>query len=134
VVGLERDPSALAVARQNEPHVDPPRAVDWLVGDATRPPLCPPAPTTVLSNPPFGARAGNEGADRAFLESAAALGSVSYTIHNAGSQAFVESFAADNGGEVTHAFAAAFEVGRLYDHHDRERAELDVEVFRTVWD
>ena len=134
VLGLERDPDALAVARENERTVDPPRSVDWLLGDATRPPLCPDGPTTVLTNPPFGARTGSEGADRAFLEQAAALGSVSYTIHNAGSQEFVEAFAADNGGEVTHAFAAEFEVGKLYDHHERDRAELDVEVFRTVWD
>jgi putative methylase len=134
VLGLERDPSALAVARENERTVDSARKVDWLLGDATRPPICPAGPTTVLTNPPFGARSGNEGADRAFLESAATLGRVSYSIHNTGSQSFVESFAADNGGEVTHAFRATFEIDRLYDHHDRERAEIDVEVFRTVWD
>lgn len=133
VLGIERDPSALAVARDNERTVDPPRQVDWLLGDATRPPLCPDEPTTVLTNPPFGARSGNEGADRAFLESAAALGTVSYSIHNAGSQSFVESFAADNGGQVTHAFRAEFEVDRLYDHHERETAEIAVDVFRIDW-
>ncbi len=133
VLGLERDPSALAVARENERTFDPPRAVDWLLGDAARPPLCPDGPTTVLTNPPFGARTGSEGADRAFLEQAAALGSVSYSIHNAGSQEFVEAFAADNGGEVTHAFRAEFEVDRLYDHHERDRTEIAVEVFRIEW-
>ena len=134
VLGLERDPSALAVARENEQTVDPPRSVEWLLGDATRPPLCPETATTVLMNPPFGARQGSGGADRAFLETAASLATVSYSIHNAGSQGFVESFAADNGGEVTHAFAAEFEVGRLYDHHEQERADLDVEVYRVAWD
>lgn len=133
VIGLERDPSALAVARENEGRVDPLRPVDWVLGDATRPPLCLDQPTTVLMNPPFGARHGSGGADRAFLETAATIGTVSYSIHNDGSQAFVESFAADNGGEVTHAFAAEFDVERLYDHHSQERAELEVEVFRIVW-
>jgi len=134
VLGLERDPTALAVARENEGIVDPLRPVDWLLGDATRPPLCPETGTTVLMNPPFGARQGSGGADRAFLETAAKLATVSYSVHNAGSQAFVESFAADNGGEVTHAFAAEFEVERLYDHHEQERADLEVEVFRIDWE
>ena len=133
VVGLERDPEALAVARENERSVDPPRSVDWLLGDATRPPISPHSPTTVLMNPPFGAQSGSKGADRAFLRSAAALSTVSYSVHNAGSQSFVEAFAGDEGGEVTHAFRAAFEVGHLYDHHEHERTEIDVEVFRIEW-
>jgi putative methylase len=87
-----------------------------------------------VANPPFGAQSGNEGTDRAFLRTAATLADVSYSIHNAGSQAFVESFAADEGGEVTHAFAAEFEVPRLYEHHDHDRAEIEVEVFRIEWD
>lgn len=133
VLGLERDPSALAVARENERTVDPPRAVDWLHGDATRPPLCPDGPVTTLMNPPFGAQTGSEGADRAFLETAASLSTVSYSVHNAGSQQFVEAFAADGGGEVTHAFRAEFELSRLYEHQEQDRTEIDVEVFRILW-
>jgi putative methylase len=139
VVGLERDPAALAVARENERLVDPPVDVDWLLGDATRPPLCldkretEHPPVTALLNPPFGAQTGHEGADRAFLETAASLADVSYSIHNTGSQSFVESFAADNAGTVTHAFRATFEMDRLYDHHSRDRTEIDVEVFRVEW-
>lgn len=133
VLGLELDPDALAVARGNEQTVAPPRSVDWLLGDATRPPLDTTTETTVLMNPPFGARSGNEGADRAFLAATADLATVSYSIHNAGSQSFVESFAADHAGEVTHAFRADFDVPRIYDHHEQERAEIDVEVFRICW-
>jgi putative methylase len=133
VLALERDADALVVARENERTVAPETPVEWLRGDATRPPLRPDSVSTVLTNPPFGARSGNEGADRAFLRTAATVADVSYSIHNAGSQAFVESFATDEGGEVTHAFAAEFEVPRLYDHHERDRAEIDVEVFRIAW-
>ncbi|MBP1985657.1 METTL5 family protein [Halolamina salifodinae] len=134
VLGLERDADALATARENERAVEPETPVDWVRGDATRAPLPEDSVSTVVTNPPFGARTGNEGADRAFLETAASVSSVSYSIHNAGSQSFVESFAADEGGEVTHAFAAAFEVPRLYEHHEREREEIDVELFRIAWD
>jgi len=35
VIAIERDPEALAVARENEERVDPGVAVDWLLGDAT---------------------------------------------------------------------------------------------------
>jgi len=133
VLALERDADALAVARENEHTVAPETPVDWLRGDATRPPFPDDAVSTVVMNPPFGAQSGSEGADRAFLETAAAVASVSYSVHNAGSQAFVEAFAADEGGTVTHAFAAEFAVQRLYEHHERDREEISVELFRIEW-
>lgn len=133
VIGLEVDAGALAVARANEGRFEPAVPVDWIRGDATRPPLAPVGDVTVLSNPPFGAQDGSEGADRAFLATAATLADVSYTIHNAGSRAFVESFVADAGGEVTHAFEATFAVDRQFDFHTEERRELPVEVYRIAW-
>ncbi len=107
-------------------------SVDWVRGDATRPPLCLDG-ATVLMNPPFGAQDGNEHADRDFLAAAADLARVSYSVHNAGSREFVESFAADNGGEVTHAFAAEFDLPRQFAHHTDASRTLDAEVFRVVW-
>jgi len=134
VVGVELDADAIATARENAAGVDlpPGRSPAWVRADATRPPLCL-DDATVLSNPPFGARRGNEHADRAFLASAAELATVSYTVHNAGSRTFVESFAADRGGEVTHAFAAAFDVDRQFEFHTDDRRTLDTEVFRIEW-
>jgi putative methylase len=85
-------------------------------------------------NPPFGAQHGNEHADRAFLATAAGLADVSYSIHNAGSREFVEAFAADNGGEVTHAFEATFDLDRQFDFHEADEKELRTEVYRIVWD
>jgi len=131
VLAVERDPDALAVARENDSRVDPGVGVDWLLGDATRPPLA--SVDTVVMNPPFGAQRGSEHADRAFLAATADLAGVSYSIHNAGSKSFVESFAADEGGEVTHAFAAELDVTRQFEFHTSERERLDVEVFRVEW-
>jgi len=133
VVGVELDDGALSIARENERRVEPPTGVSWVEGDATRPPLCPDAPTTVLMNPPFGAQSGNEHADRAFLGAAAELGDVSYSVHNAGSAGFVESFAADNGGEITHGFAAELELPKAFEFHREESRTLDVEIFRIEW-
>ncbi|MCU4753382.1 METTL5 family protein [Halobacteria archaeon AArc-curdl1] len=92
------------------------------------------APVVVVSNPPFGAQRGNRHADRPFLEEASVLADVSYTIHNAGSQEFVESFATDHGGTVTHAFQAILEVGHRFEFHDDEQADLETEVYRIKWD
>ncbi|QLG62136.1 METTL5 family protein [Halorarum salinum] len=161
VVGVELDPDALAVARANERRVGARTPVHWVHADATRTPLCfddagadanegsdddtngdadadhdsapAPAPVTVLMNPPFGAQSGNEHADRRFLEAVSSFADVSYSLHNAGSEAFVESFAADAGGEVTEAFRATFHLDHRFDHHTDERRELDAEVFRIEW-
>ncbi|MFA9415637.1 METTL5 family protein [Natrinema sp. HArc-T2] len=138
VAAIDVDADALAVARRNERSVvedaseDNGSPIAWLRGDVTRHPFsCTDA--TVLSNPPFGAQRGNRHADRDFLETAREIGAVSYTIHNEGSQSFVESFAADEGGTVTHAFRAAFPLPKQFDFHTEAETTLEAEVFRIEW-
>lgn len=139
VVGIDVDRSALEVARENgsrvldvEGSASSASTLDWLRADVGRHPLaCTDA--TVLSNPPFGAQRGNRHADRAFLETAREIGQVSYTIHNEGSQEFVESFATDNGGTVTHAFRASFALENRFGFHAEDTRELAAEVFRIEW-
>jgi putative methylase len=134
VVGVDVDPAPLSTARANRRRVGTTTAVEWVRGDATRAPLATPPATTVVMNPPFGAQTGNEHADRAFLGTAADLAEVSYSVHNADSREFVEAFAADNAGAVTHAFAAEFELPAAFEFHDEDRRVIDVEVFRIRWD
>jgi len=133
VVGVDLDAGALSTALTNERRVASASPVSWVQGDATRLPICPSEPATVIMNPPFGAQSGNEHADRAFLETAARIAAVSYSVHNAGSESFVESFAADNDGEVTHGFQAAFDLPATFDHHTDDTRTIDVEVFRITW-
>jgi putative methylase len=101
-------------------------------GDATRPPIAP-GGATVVMNPPFGAQAGNRHADRAFLAATAEFADVSYSIHNAGSESFVETFAAGGGGTVTHAFRGELDIDRRFDHHTSHRETITVELFRIEW-
>jgi putative methylase len=122
VIGLDRDPAALATARANERRVDPPTEVDWLLGDGGR-----------LMNPPFGAQRGNEGADRRFLDAARGFADVIYSIHNAGSREFVEAFVADHGGEITHAYELALDVDRQFEFHEEERRTITAECYRSSW-
>ena len=133
VVGVDVDRAALSTARTNRVRVGTTTPIHWVQADATRCPITTTERTTVVMNPPFGAQRGHEHADRAFLATAAAIADVSYSIHNAGSQEFVEAFAADNGGEVTHAFEATFDLERQFDFHSEDRKELTTEVYRIVW-
>mgnify|MGYP000017657284 FL=1 len=134
VFGIELDRDALSTATENERRIAASAPVHWLQGDATRLPLDVPDPVTVVMNPPFGAQDGNRNADRGFLATASRVAAVSYSVHNAGSREFVESFAADNGGEVTHAFAADFAIEAQFDHHTDAAREIDTEVYRIEWD
>ncbi|ADB60683.1 conserved hypothetical protein [Haloterrigena turkmenica DSM 5511] len=145
VVGIDVDPEALSLARTNAARIDEAGSdgpLEWVRGDATRPPLSPDSDdsagdldsdVTVFSNPPFGAQRGNRHADREFLETARSIARVSYTIHNEGSQAFVESYAADAGADVTHAFRAEFPIAKRFDFHTEAEATLEAEVFRIEW-
>lgn len=132
IVGVEQDWSALDIARLNETTIAADTTVDWVQADATRIPLgC--SDATVVMNPPFGAQHGRRGADRDFLDTARAIGVVTYSIHNAGSRDFIEAYAADHGGDVTHAFAAELPVDAQFDFHASDRANIPVEVFRVEW-
>ncbi|WP_416839669.1 METTL5 family protein [Haloferax sp. DFSO52] len=135
VVGVELDAAALQTAADNAKRVGASAPIHWVRGDATRLPLCLSGDhsVTVLMNPPFGAQRGNEHADRAFLESVATIADVSYSVHNEGSKEFVEAFVADEGGALTDAFRATFDLERQFDFHDADRKELDAEVFRIEW-
>jgi putative methylase len=133
VVGVDVDREALSTARTNRVRVGTTTPIHWIQADATRCPLRTTERTTVVMNPPFGAQHGHEHADRAFLATAADVADVSYSIHNAGSREFVEAFAADNGGEVSQAFEAAFDLDRQFAFHEEERKELRTEVYRIVW-
>ncbi|MDS0298798.1 METTL5 family protein [Halogeometricum sp. S1BR25-6] len=134
VVGVDVDAEALDTARENRVRVGTTTPIHWVRGDATRAPLCIDEPVTVLMNPPFGAQRGREHVDRAFLETASKLADVSYSVHNEGSEEFVEAFAADEGGEVTHAFRATFSLDRQFDFHDAETKDIATEVYRIEWE
>lgn len=132
VLGIDSDGDALRIARENERRVDPPVSPVWIRGDVTRLPLSLDA-VTVLMNPPFGAQRGNEHADRAFIDATASIATVSYSIHNAGSREFIESFADDRGGVVTHAFAVDLDLPRQFHFHTTEKRTIDAEAYRIEW-
>lgn len=132
VVGIERDATALAVARKNEHLLEPPKPVDWVLADAACAPLGVTGATVVM-NPPFGAQAGQTHADRGFLETAARIAGVAYSIHNTGSREFIESYLVDTRGTITHSFEARLKLDRQFPFHSADRTEIDAEVYRIEW-
>lgn len=133
VVGIEYDLAAIRIARRNVRALSPPLRPTWIRADATRPPLCL-TDATVVMNPPFGAQAGHEHADRAFLAAAAQIARVTYSMHNAGSRDFILAFAADEGGTVTDEVAVEMDLTRQFPFHDADRTAIDVELYRIEWD
>lgn len=133
VLGIDVDRSALSIATDNADRLDVGGTVKWIMGDVTTSPLCPAAVPTVMANPPFGAVDGAAGADRGFLETAARLGGISYTLHNAGSREFVAAFVKDHGGSITRAYHADFDVDRTFPWHEQATETLAVELFRIDW-
>jgi len=133
-VGLDLDRAPLATARENERKVASATSVSWIQGDAGQAPLATDRDgTTVVMNPPFGAQSGNEHADREFLSTTAEIASVSYSIHNEGSQEFVGSFAEDNAGTVTDSYQTEFDIPRQFDFHEDESRAVTAEVYRIEW-
>lgn len=85
---------------------------------------------TVLMNPPFGAQ--NRHADRPFLKKAFEIAPVVWSVHNAGTEDFVEKMAASFCYGIDRTNRYKFEVRHTYPHHTRERVNQDVVVLRLV--
>ena len=132
VVALDADRGVLEQARTNEQRVSPPLEIDWLLGDGGRLPVSL-SNATVLMNPPFGAQRDNRGADRRFLDAASEIADVIYSIHNAGSREFVESFIRDQGGEITHAYELIFDIESQFKFHKEETKTIRAECYRSSW-
>lgn len=134
VLGLDLDSGALGTARENERRIATNATVDWIQADARNPPIAPfRDETTVIMNPPFGAQNENAGADREFLEAARSIAGVSYSVHNAGSQEFINAYVDDAGGTITHEYSAELPIDRQFAFHDAETKNIQTEVYRIKW-
>lgn len=134
-IGVDIDRGALVTAKRNERRLSAPPPLTWLQADVRQLSLAAEqATTTVVMNPPFGAQQGNKHADRAFLEVAGNLAAVSYSVHNAGSRSFIDSFVTDHDGQVTDAFATEISLDRQFSFHTDTTTTIDAEVYRIAWD
>jgi putative methylase len=126
IIGIDSDNSALETAKDNARSLG--ACVEWICSDVRD--ACGQF-DTVIMNPPFGAQ--EKGNDRPFLDKALELGCVIYSIHNAGSQSFIESYIRGR-GTVTDVVPLKFPMRHTYKFHTKEIAYIDVELYRIIAD
>jgi putative methylase len=124
IIGIDSDISALKVAEQNAKQLDV--DIEWVCCDVRD--FCGRYDTVVM-NPPFGAQ--DKGNDRPFLDKALEIGSVIYSIHNAGSADFVRGYIKGR-GEITDIVALKFPIRHTFKFHRKEIALIDVELYRIL--
>jgi putative methylase len=124
VIGIDNDIKALKVARENAKTLGV--HVDWVRSDVRD--LCGRFDTVVM-NPPFGAQ--EKGGDRPFIDKALETGRVIYSIHNAGSRSFIESYIKGR-GVITDAVGLKFPMRHTFKFHRKEIALIDIELYRII--
>jgi putative methylase len=124
IIGIDSDISALVTAKDNARSLG--ATVEWICCDIRD--VCGQF-DTVIMNPPFGAQ--EKGNDRPFLDKALQSGCVIYSIHNAGSQSFIESYIRGR-GIVTDMVKLKFPMRHTYKFHKKEIAYIDVELYRIT--
>jgi len=122
IIGIDSDIRALQIAEENAKQLDV--DVEWVCCDVRD--FCGHFDTVVM-NPPFGAQ--EKGNDRPFLDKALEIGSVIYSIHNAGSTDFIRGYIKGR-GEVTDIVAMKFPMRHTFKFHQKEIALIDVELYR----
>ena len=122
-LGVDVDPGAIRVARSNAEMLG--AEVELLEGDVSS---VSGSFDTVVQNPPFGAQTRN--ADRAFIEKALSLASVTYSIHNDGSQEFVEGMVRALGGRCRAMKRYKFEIPYAFEFHRKANETISVVLLK----
>jgi putative methylase len=127
VRGIDIDRNATEVAQANAALLDV--DIEFIIADVRDAAL--PArlgcSDTVIMNPPFGAQKSH--ADRPFIDCALALAPVTYSIFNAGSAQFIETYVAERAG-IDERIGGIFQIKRTFSFHTRDVQEIGVEIVR----
>ena len=83
---------------------------------------------TVIMNPPFGSQ--RRKADRPFLETAARLAPVVYSLHNASTAPFLERMVASMGRRISFQKSYKFQIPHLFEFHEKLKKDIDVVLLR----
>lgn len=129
VKGIDSDTIAIESANANAVLLG--ARVDFMVGDvrdATLPDRLGSC-DTVIMNPPFGAQKAH--ADRPFIDLALAVAPVTYSIFNAGSTQFIETYTAKR-ARIDERVGGVFPIKRTFSFHTRDVQEIEVEILRLI--
>jgi putative methylase len=127
VRGVDIDKNAIEIAMANATLLDV--EVEFIIADVRDTGLltarC--SSDTVIMNPPFGAQKAH--ADRPFIDIALTLAPVTYSIFNAGSAQFIETYIAER-AEIDEHVGGVFPIKRTFSFHTRDIQEIGVEIVR----
>jgi putative methylase len=129
VKGVDSDPDAVRRAEENAAQHDV--HVEFIVADVRDAALsgrigsC----DTVIMNPPFGAQKVH--ADRPFIDLALSIAPVTYSIFNAGSTQFIETYTAGR-AEIDERVGGLFPIKRTFSFHTHDVQEIEVEILRLI--
>jgi putative methylase len=129
VRGVDSDPQAVRCANENAALLA--ADVAFIVADvrdAALPGLLGSC-DTVIMNPPFGAQKAH--ADRPFIDLALSIAPVTYSIFNAGSTQFIETYTAER-AEIDERVGGVFPIKRTFSFHTRDVQEIEVEILRLI--
>jgi len=125
VVGVDVDPSAIAIARNNGAEVGV--KIEWIIADieAIRGSF-----DTVIMNPPFGARIRHK--DRVFLSKALDVGKVVYSLHKRSTRRYLLNFIASRYGIIHGLFEFNLEIPQMFNFHEKEKYPVEVDLYRIL--
>jgi len=125
VVGVDVDPSAIAIARRNGVEVGV--KIEWIIADieAIRGSF-----DTVIMNPPFGTRVRHK--DRVFLSKALDVGKVVYSLHKRSTRRYLLDFIASRGGIIHGLFEFDLEIPHMFSFHEEEKYSVEVDLYRIL--
>ena len=130
VIGVDVQSKALKVCQRNLlPRLEIYDTIDWVLGDVSSLELRVNV-DTVVTNPPFGTK--KRGADLRFLEKAASIATVVYSIHLAGekNRIFLRDAIERLGASITQIETFEFPIGRLYDFHKKAKHVIQTDLYR----
>jgi len=122
-VGIDIDPEAIKVAKQAA--ADTGVEVEFLEADVS---TTKGAFDTALMNPPFGAQ--TKHADRPFIEKALQVAHRTYSLHNDGTEAFIEKMVSSLGGVSLPVKRYKFEIPYAFEFHRKATESVSVVLLR----
>ena len=125
VVGVDLDPKALEIARENSRTAGV--NVEWIQSPIDR---IDGTYGTVIMNPPYGSRTAH--ADIAFLEKAFKLAPVTYTIHKSSTRNFLTAYVKRSERKIDQIRNMTMELPRLFTFHTRKSKDVEVDLYRIV--
>lgn len=123
VMGIDVDPMAVRVAQRNAASLS--LDIEFSEGDVKG---AKGAFDTVLMNPPFGAQ--KKRADRPFVKKALELAPRVYSLHNAGTEGFLDKLASSLGAHTVPLKKYKFEIPFAFEFHRKATETISVVLLR----